>query len=522
MKSALPSLRWAAGGILVAGMMSRITGLLREMILAHSFGVGADLDAVYLGLSVPIALTVGIGGGLAAAAVPVAAGVKLPRLRGMMNVGTRRLFEILAPLSLLLAVTSPFWTRLLVLEGDTRRSMMIWAAVIGSLTMAGGAISGLYSGLVNAHGRHVTAAVKPAFHNIVVIAVLLLFSKMSGALALAFGLLAAEWLQILVLAPVLHFLTRRVKPLRRLEDWDGLKALFWPAAIIGIIAGLNITVDRMFATMLQDGAIAALSYAEKLVNLPAGLLGLALSAPLFTRLSRFRAANQGAAFQETLLLGIRLTILAGAPAAVLLVGLAEPAVGLLFERGAFDLAAVGMSSVALRGYCLALPFLAMMPLLAGAGLAARRPWMLVAILVVMVGLNAWLDWILVRSAGLFGIAAATSIILTLKSTLMVLVVAPKILRARSLWRTVACSLLYAAVVGGLLFLFRLLTGFLPSSSMGVRIFLLGGGLAIAAVATGLLWRPLIAAEWLSLERHRHKVAEYARRLAPANAESIAE
>ncbi|MDK2972413.1 MAG: putative peptidoglycan lipid flippase [Candidatus Sumerlaeota bacterium] len=518
---ALPTLRWAAGGVLVAGLASRALGLLREMLIANAFGVSGDLDALYLGLALPLAIVVGTGGGLSRAVVPVASALKDTRFAGLMEAGTRRVVRVLGPLSLVLAASAILWAPLLAVgEADVPTRTLIVAAAVGALAMLGGSLSGFYVGLVNARGLHVTASSNALLYNGIICACVYFLSARLGIMSLLLAIFLAEWLQLAVHWPVLRGALRKVRPLVDLRDLDAVQAMFWPAAALGIATGFNLLVDRAFATMTEQGAVAALTYADKLVTLPAGLLGAALAAPLFTRLSRFHKAGQMVEFRHTMTLGVRIMLFAGMPAAVLMAGVAEPAIGILLQRGAFTLDGVELCGTAMRGYAPGVPFRAMTVLLLGAGLAARRPWWIVWIVLATTLLNGVLDYVFVKHAGLLGIALATTVVGIVRSAVMIGIVDLRLLFGRELWRSVMRTVVYGLALALPLSTLHAVPGLMTTQSFWMRVALVIGGTLFACIVTALLWKPLLKPEWNSLRKLRLDVARAAQSLAePERTES---
>lgn len=518
MKRAVPMLRWAAGGVLVAGLLSRFLGLLREMLIANAFGVSSELDAAYLGLSLPLALIVGTGGGLSRAVVPVAASMQKSRFAGFYLAGARRLVQVMAPVSILLAVTAWGWSRLLVLgESSLPHGTLLVAAILGSLAMIGGTVAGFFTGLANARGHHVSASSTPLLYNAVVCASVYFLTPRLGILSLLAGIFLAEWLQLVWLWPVVSFITRGVRPRLRRTDLSDAKRLFWPASALGMATGFNLMIDRMFATMTDAGSVAALTYADKLVTLPAGLLGAALAAPLFTRMSRFRDAGEREGFRRTLLVGIRLLIVAGTPTAILITAASEPIIGILLERGAFTGRGVELASLAMTGYAPGVPFRAMTILLLGAGLAARRPWSLVVTMLGITALNAVLDYYFVQFAGLLGIALATSLVGFVRALVMILIIDAVLVFDRGLWTSLARTIVYAIGLSVPLWLLRGLPWMMEAGTMMGRLAEIGAVTLVASVATAVMWKPLIEPEWRSLRRLRNEVARHARSLGRAEA-----
>lgn len=504
--SRLPSLRKAAGGILIAALLTKVLGLLRQVLVAHFFGAGAELDAVYLGMSLPMALTIGAGGGFARAVVPVAASLEGTRIAGLLRAGSVRILRVALPAMGIMCATSPLWVNVLLLgENVPERRLLALSAAIVSLAFAGGTLAGFAVGLTNSQGKHGVAALNPLVYNIVMCASIAILWHPLGALSIAVGTLLAEWSQIGVQYPALARIQQEAEPQALRADWTKLTALFWPAAAMGVTSGLNVVVDRAFATRLEAGSISGLNYADGLVNLPVGLLGTALAVPLFTRLSHFRNRDRTEDFDTTLLLGIRLFMFVGMPLAIVLTGLSEPVVGLLFQRGAFDESSVQLATQAMRGYCIGIPFQALGGLMLGAGLTLKRPWTVVWVLLGTTALNALLNALLLP-LGLFGIALATSIVAVVRVGILLAMIAPKLMLLRSLWSSAARIGAFCGALAIPYLLVAMLTTAMDIQSTFGRVLIVVLGLGVAG-ATGLsMWHALLEREWRSLERVRSRAA----------------
>jgi hypothetical protein len=117
-----------------------------------------------------------------------------------------------------------------------------------------------------------------------------------------------------------------------------------------------------------------LSYADRLLYLPIGLIGMALATPLYTRLAHYARAKNTDGFESTMLLGLCASVALGVPLAAYSWGLAEPGIALVLWRGAFEATDVVTSAQALRGYAPAIVFLSMLPLAQSAAFAQGHHW----------------------------------------------------------------------------------------------------------------------------------------------------
>lgn len=473
------------GGVLFLGILSRLMGLVREMLVAGTFGTGEQLDAVLLGMALPVSLCLGLGGGIGRAMVPAGARLERAYLGGFFRQALRRFLMMVLPLTVILILSAPMWARLMVPEGSPIPvGAVVIAGAIGCLALLGTTFAGVCKGVSNAHARHVTAAVSPLFHNLFVIGSVLLLARDLGAYSLLIGVVLAEWGQVIPMYPFLRRVTARVK-LPRAEIMASVQAILPPAIFLAMAAGLMGTVDRFFAASLEEGSVSALAYADRLMNLPVMLMGLALQAPLFTRLSRFAAEKDHRRFDFTLELGLRSLLLAGGPMVIVFAGLPEPVIRLLLERGAFTAADTAVTGVALRGYAVAILFQSMVPLLASASLALGSPWRIAGIYAVMIVLNAILDALLVEQYGLLGITMATSVVSALTVLAMTATVAPRVLTSASVWASLLFTLASAAAGVVAAVLYMALAPRAEGGLLSSMLYLSGGLIVVGGITAAL-------------------------------------
>lgn len=502
---ALPTLRWVAGGLLILGVLSRCLGLVREILLAHHFGVSAELDSLYLGMSLPATITVALGSGMVRAGVAACAGLSVGRLSGLATVGVSRMAIVLTPLSVLLALISGFLAWVFLMTPQVVITPLVIGCVLASLTLVGAGVAGILSGVANAKGNHLGGAVTPLAYNVVLILTIVATHQAFGVLSLCLGFFLAEWVQVVCYAVALGPEIRGAKPQFVEADWSAWMSRLGPAVAAAALLGANQFVDRVFTAHLVEGSTAALSYADKLINMPAGLLGMALAVPLFTRLSKFRSEGRESAYRVTLLLGVRLMLFAGIPLGLLVLFLAEPIIGILLQRGAFDQHAVELCAQALRGYALGVPFISMSLLLIGASLTVTRPWRLVWWLLASVLLNAVLNAVLAPWFGVGGIALSSSVVAFIRVLVLLRLVCPEVLRSKNLLRSfsrVLISSLPGAAIAGVV-AWNVDSATLEGDWNRLLVILACGlGFAVGCLVAA----PLIRAEYASIGRMRSKAA----------------
>lgn len=347
-----------------AAALSRILGLARDMAMAWLLG-GAAADALALAMRLPHvlrrllaegSLSMTLTAALVQSASPQASARQaVARARGLRDAVARRL----VPPLLLLTLAGMYFVRPLAEAltwgqadaGLVRESASLLRYCLPYALFA--VLSALHIAFLHSLQRFLLPAFLPALFNIVLLGFAAAAACGLGdpATLLACGMGCGGMLQWLVLASATHRLSR---PCPAIAPPSGLPARCLsrlPAGILG--AGtpqIAMLCAMMVASLLPRGAVAALYYAEHLMELPMGLAGAALGIAGLPALAALEQRQDYAALAEELGASLRLSLLVMLPAAAGLVAVAQPLVQVLFGHGAFDAAAVRMAALALCGY----------------------------------------------------------------------------------------------------------------------------------------------------------------------------
>ncbi len=365
---------------------SRVLGFVRDALLAYALGGGAAADAFFVAFRLPNAARRLLGeGSLALALIPALtrrereqgpeashslARACLALFFGGFCVLTLAGVLLARPLALGLAPGLAYTPGILGLA-----AMLLAVSLPYAPFAAGAAVS---SGLLMARGRFFMPALTPLVFNLALIpcavAALFLPTTRDAALLLAAGVAAgggAQWLCQLPALKALGFTWRGPWPLRDAEAHAVLRAT--PPALLGAAAQqLNLLAVTMLASLLAPGAITALYFAERLVELPSGVIGASLGLAALPALTELRQAEDRQTFRDALGHSLRLSLFCSLPSALGLAGLALPLAQGLFGHGAFDLNAQTATAGALEAYAPALPALAASrPLLAALNALGR-------------------------------------------------------------------------------------------------------------------------------------------------------
>ena len=402
-------------------MISRIAGFIRDILTAAMLGAGPIADAFFVALKLPnFFRRVSAEGAFTVAFVPVYSetlareGADEARHFARQTMGM--MLFILGGFTLLAWLFMPQVIMLIAPGFDRSGAAYHQAVDFARITlpylffMSLGALLG---GLLNTHGRYAPFAAAPILFNLSLIGALLLLTPVlpNAGAALSWGVAGAGIVQLLFLGwqarrnnipiwPELPALTHRIKK---------VFTLMGPGVIGAGVIHINLFADIIIASFLERGSIAWLYYADRLYQLPLGIVGIALGTALLPMLSRAVNENDmeksGGLFNQAALYGLLFSL----PAAFGFAAIAELIISVLFERGAFTAFDTEQAALALRAYALGIPAYVMVKVLSTASFARQDTLTPVKISVLATLVNIGLSLALIRSLGHGGIALATGL-----------------------------------------------------------------------------------------------------------------
>jgi len=348
-------------------LISRVLGLVRDVVLARMFGASAATDAFFVAFKIPNFLRrLFAEGSFSLAFVPVLTEYRErddhAALRSLIDAAAGSLMAVLLVLTaagvlaapVVIGIFSPGFAddpAQLALASDLLRITFPYLPLIALTALAGG--------ILNTLGRFALPAVTPALLNVCLIVSAIWFSPRFAepVTALAWGVLAAGVLQLAVQLPTLarHGVLPRPWPNFRHPGVKRILRLMVPTLFGSSVAQINLLLDVLIASLLVEASISWLYYGDRLMEFPLGLFGVALSVVILPTLSSQHARATTDAFVATLTWAVRLGVVIALPAAVGLAVLAEPITTTLFQYGEFAARDVRMTALALLAYCLGLP-----------------------------------------------------------------------------------------------------------------------------------------------------------------------
>jgi len=354
-------------------LVSRITGLVRELLVASTFGASAMTDAFNVAFRIPnLFRRLFAEGAFSQAFVPVLAASKAqhgePATKLLIDKVATLLAWALVATCVVGVVLSPWlvWAMASGLQKDPRSydaavfMTRFMFPYIGFMSMVA-----LASGVLNTWKRFAVPAATPVLLNVAMISAAWLLApwfKTQGVepiYAMGVGVMVGGILQLGIQVPVL----RRMGLLPRVAlRWTGIKgawqdpgtrhvAKLMVPALLGVsVAQISLVINTQIASHLPTGSVSWLTYADRLMEFPTAMLGVALGVVLMPQLAAARASGDAGKYSSLLDWGLRIVILLSVPCAIGLLIFAKPLVAVLYHYGAFTAVDVQQTTLALMGW----------------------------------------------------------------------------------------------------------------------------------------------------------------------------
>ena len=364
-------------------LLSRITGLARESLKATAFGAGFQMDAFEAAFRLPNLLRrLFAEGAFSQAFVPILAEYRNRRGDDATRVLVGRVGGLLTIVLLAVTVLGVLAAPWLVYAlaggfGRTPGKVELTAQLIRIVFPYVLFISlvSLASGVLNVYRRFAIPAFTPVLLNVAIIGAAVFLARFFDPpiIALAVGVAIGGVAQLALQAAALARLGLMPRFGLDLHD-EGVRRVLraMGPAVIGVSAAqISVLISTQLAALLGDGRISWITYADRLMEFPTALLGVALGTIILPSLAQHHSEANQAEYSDLLDWGLRLALLLALPAAVALWLLALPLVSTLYQYGRFTVDDVWQTRLALLGYAVGLPALVLIKILAP-GFYARQ------------------------------------------------------------------------------------------------------------------------------------------------------
>lgn len=346
-------------------LVSRITGLLRDVLIAKVFGASPLTDAFWVAFRIPnLFRRLFAEGAFSQAFVPILGEARSQRRDSEVRALLDSVATVMAWALLLLSVVGVLAAPVLVfvlgsglMQSDSHELAVLMTRIMFPYIVCMSGVA-LASAILNTWRHFAIPAATPVLLNLAMIgASLWLAPRMdTPVLALAIGVMLGGVLQLAVQLAALRrlaYLPRLrldPRPAWRHEGVQRVLQQMLPATLGVSVAQLSLIINTNIATWLEAGSVSWLSFADRLMEFPSALLGVALATVLLPSLSQAYAEGQSERYSSLLDWGLRLILLLGLPAMLGMALLAEGLVATLFHYGAFDARDVQKTSLAVMAY----------------------------------------------------------------------------------------------------------------------------------------------------------------------------
>lgn len=342
-------------------MLSRILGLVRDMVLLNVFGAGGVMDAFLVAFKIPNFLRrLFAEGAFSQAFVPVLSEYKTTKTHEEVQILISRasgsLMLILGVLTTFSVVAAPLVIYVFApgfhnqpakfdLAVELLRLTFPYLLLISMTAFAGS--------VLNSYGSFATASFAPVLLNVTMIAAAWWLAPYMNPhiMALGWGVMAAGFIQLAIQIPELWKKKLLIPPKVDFKH-EGVRRilkLMLPALFGVSVVQINLLLDTILASFMHEGSVSWLYTAERMTELPLGLIGIAIATVILPSLSAIHAEKDHDKFRAMLDWATQVIVLVGVPASLAMIILAEPMIQALFQHGRFGYNDVGMTVWALRG-----------------------------------------------------------------------------------------------------------------------------------------------------------------------------
>ncbi len=492
-----------------ATALSRVLGYTRDMAIAYYFGAGALSDAFFVAFRISNLLRRLVGeGALTSSFIPIFQEERTSRDAASLRRLISGVFTLFTILLILLTICGIFFAKDLValmspgflsdpekfhITVNLTRLMFPFMIFVGLMAIGMGILNSL---------RHFTApALAPVFFNIAIISSIVLLSPFleQPVYALAVGVLLGGLMQFVVMLPWLKkygFLPRLSFHFRDSAILKIFK-LMGPAAFGVGIYQLNIFITLWFASGLREGSVSFLYYSGRLMELPLGVFGVAISTVALPRLAEYAAKGKWDSFTDSLLYALRLVLFLTIPAAIGLIVLSHPVIDTLFAHGEFKEGATHATAMALYFYAPGLVPVALYRILTSAFYSVKDTVTPVVVALITLVINLLLCIILVGPMEHAGLAFATTISSLFNMAALFYLVRRRVHAFKGSGLIIAAikNLIAASIMGAVVYFIFYGTGLdeasgpLKLAALGVSIF---SGVLLYLVTSRVLKVPEVA------------------------------
>lgn len=354
----------SSGVVAFMTMLSRVLGLIRDVVIARMLGASAGADAFFVALKIPnLMRRLFAEGAFNQAFVPVLSEYRNNGSMAATKLLVDRVAGTLGGILVLITVIGVLAAPLVVWlfapgfsDDPNKRALTVEMLRLTFPYLFFISLTAFAGGILNSWNRFAVPAFTPVLLNLCLISAALFlapyFAQDRMAVSLAWGVLIAGIVQLMFQLPFLAKLGLMPVPRMGWHDPGVRKVmtLMVPALFGASVYQINSLVNTILASLLETGSVTWLYYTDRMIELPLGVFAVAIGTVILPKLSREHAGDSPQAFALTLNWAVRMVLLLGVPAALALAVLAEPLLSTLFRYGEFTQLDVTRTAQSLRAY----------------------------------------------------------------------------------------------------------------------------------------------------------------------------
>ena len=464
---------------------SKLMGFLREVFMANYFGTSYITDSYVMASAIPGILFAGIFGSIATAYMPILSQTVENEGIEQGNRFTSETITLTTILAVLTAALGVIFSEQLVgifaqgFTGDTAELTTFYVKITFSFVIFTG-----ITGLLNAYQQYKGSFLRPiiaGYFQSGTIVIFIIISALTSHYLLAFGWLIGSAFYTIITAYFAKKAGFRFRPTRKIGPTaKRIVLLAFPVFLGSTISQINTFVDKMLASGLPEGSVAALNYSNLLIGLITAMTIMVITTIIYPRLTKAVARGDMDHFSNSISTGINIIVIIGVPFSLGAMLYKDVLVQLVYERGAFDVTSTSLTSSAFFYYAIGLTFIAINDLLIKSFYAMHDMKTPVICGVFGAATNITMNLLLVGSMAHRGLALATSVAAIVNTVLLYAMLKKKypdvkLVESRSkLGKIIFSALVGVGVSWGVYISLNIIAAHLPSTALLIAAILVAG------------------------------------------------
>lgn len=416
--------------VVIATLLSKISGLIRDQITASYFGISFDTDAFTWAYFIPnLFRVIFVESVIVAAFVPVYMNYLKENNKKGMDDFVSSVTNILVITSILISLlififSAPIGGFLSRISGnnlDIAKFTLMNRIMIFSLVLM--SLSGLFTSILNSNNKFTIPAIAPLVMNVISIIFVIALAGKIGIISMAIGIIIGSVLEVIIQIPQLRESNFKYKLKIDFKN-KAVREIFSMMVPIMLSIGavqINNSIDNFFALNLGAGNTTALTFSWRVANLPLGVFSVAIITVLYPLIS-MQAANMNLkGLKESFSLGCREIGYIMIPASVGMIILSNPIIKVLFERNQFTAANTLKVANILVFHCAGLVFFGLLMMLNRIFYSFKDVKTPLKVASFSMIVNFALDWLLIKVIGVAGVALSTSLVAVINAIILIII-----------------------------------------------------------------------------------------------------